>query len=159
MQNQSKRSELNLKISKGICLDNEINDVRLIRKLQSLENYNYNETIGNRTIILCSGISYKANFYVSDKEFIQNLPLTGSKIIIAFSDKGDFNTIRNNAIKIICAFMREFDIPIENVFSYRALSEEEFLNPRQILKSEENWKSNWCFFRFLVMKEYEQLYN
>ena len=146
----------------GNCIDSSVNGVKFTNKCLYSNNYFhiYENNVHEIKIIIMQNTSeFTPNILVDDKEIIQISPFENNKIIIDFSNKGDFNKVRSNGIKLICALINKFQIPIENILPLRYFSNEKILNPRQILKSEENWKSNWCFFQFLIMREFEMIYN
>ena len=77
---------------------------------------------------------------------------------IEICENKNYPQAEENGIKIICALMKEFDIPIERVLPHRYFAPKKKLCPHLILKDQKHWRSNWCAFQARVMREYEEIY-
>lgn len=79
-------------------------------------------------------------------------------ISIEIAENKDYPQCEENAIKVICALMKEYSIPIERVQPHRYFSPVNKLCPWKILKTQSTWKSDWKAFQERILSEYNRLY-
>lgn len=101
------------------------------------------------------------HFTVDESKIIQHLPLTehgwhsgdgngkGNKngIAIEIAENKNYKKCEENAIKLIVELMNEFKVPIDRIQPHRYFAASKKLCPRNILKSEKTWKSDWKAFQ------------
>ena len=162
------------------------NNARVLKKLRKI-NYICVHNTGNTSISAGdeAHASYLQNVENVDKDYVswhitvdcdsatQHLPFdemgyhagdgsTGSgnaeSIGIEICENKNYPQAEINGIKIICALMHEYKIPIERVLPHRYFAPRKKLCPHLILKSQKHWRSNWCSFQARVMREYEEMF-
>ncbi len=77
---------------------------------------------------------------------------------IEIAENKDYPNCEANGIKLICALMHEYNIPIERVLPHRYFATNKKLCPGRILKSQATWERDWKVFQNRILQEYVRLY-
>lgn len=77
---------------------------------------------------------------------------------IEIAENKNYPKCEANGIKIICALMKQFNIPIERVKPHRYFATNKKLCPWRILKSQATWEKDWAGFQYKIMFVYNSIY-
>lgn len=73
---------------------------------------------------------------------------------IEICENDDYPAAESNGIKLVVAFMKQFNIPIDRVQPHRYFASNKKLCPHRILKSQATWESDWKKFQQRIMAVY-----
>lgn len=81
-----------------------------------------------------------------------------ASIGIEIAENKNYEQAEQNAIRIICALMKKFNISVDNVLPHRFFATNKKLCPHKILKSQNTWNSDWKKFQEKVATIYDNIY-
>jgi hypothetical protein len=77
---------------------------------------------------------------------------------IEIAENKNYPACEQNGIKIICALMHDFNIPIDRVLPHRYFSPVKKLCPSRILRQQGTWQADWKAFQTRITAEYNAIY-